>query len=104
MMPELDFASGRRLSRSASAGTTDSSARRRSCASSWKDFLKALKDGGLKGVEFIVPDDHPGPQEGGCREHAEYVARMEDVLDLYADARSDLVAGIGAIQCVERSS
>ncbi|MGH6827249.1 IS256 family transposase [Methyloceanibacter sp.] len=29
-------------------------------ASSWKDFLHALKDRGLKGVEFVVSDDHPG--------------------------------------------
>ena len=32
----------------------------RESASSWKDFLLALKDRGLKGVEFIVSDDHPG--------------------------------------------
>lgn len=27
---------------------------------SWKDFLLALKRRGLKGVEFVVSDDHPG--------------------------------------------
>ena len=32
----------------------------RESASSWKEFLQALKDRGLKGVEFIVSDDHPG--------------------------------------------
>jgi transposase-like protein len=32
----------------------------RESASSWKDFLQALKDRGLKGVEFVVSDDHPG--------------------------------------------
>ncbi len=32
----------------------------RESASSWKDFLLALKDRGLSGVEFVVSDDHPG--------------------------------------------
>jgi len=32
----------------------------RESVSSWKDFLQALKDRGLKGVEFVVSDDHPG--------------------------------------------
>jgi putative transposase len=32
----------------------------RESASSWKDFLQALKDRGLNGVEFVVSDDHPG--------------------------------------------
>jgi transposase-like protein len=32
----------------------------RESSSSWKEFLQALKDRGLKGVEFIVSDDHPG--------------------------------------------
>ena len=32
----------------------------RESASSWKDFLQAPKDRGLKGVEFVVSDDHPG--------------------------------------------
>jgi putative transposase len=32
----------------------------RESASSWKDFLQALRDRGLNGVEFVVSDDHPG--------------------------------------------
>jgi putative transposase len=32
----------------------------RESRSSWKDFLIALKARGLKGVEFVVSDDHPG--------------------------------------------
>jgi len=32
----------------------------RESTSSWKDFLQGLKDRGLKGVEFIVSDNHPG--------------------------------------------
>jgi transposase-like protein len=32
----------------------------REAASRWKDFLIALKVRGLKGVEFVVPDDHAG--------------------------------------------
>jgi transposase-like protein len=32
----------------------------RESRSSWKDFLTALKARGLKGVEFVVSDDHPG--------------------------------------------
>ena len=32
----------------------------RKSASGWKEFLQALKDRGLKGVGFIVSDDHPG--------------------------------------------
>ncbi len=32
----------------------------RESASSWKDFLLALKDRGLSGVEFVVSDDHAG--------------------------------------------
>lgn len=32
----------------------------RESRSSWKDFLTALKTRGLKGVEFVVSDDHPG--------------------------------------------
>jgi putative transposase len=32
----------------------------RESRSSWKDFLIALKGRGLKGVEFVVSDDHPG--------------------------------------------
>jgi putative transposase len=32
----------------------------RESASSWKDFLQALRDRGLTGVEFVVSDDHPG--------------------------------------------
>jgi putative transposase len=32
----------------------------RESVSSWKDFLQAVKDRGLKGVEFVVSDDHPG--------------------------------------------
>jgi transposase-like protein len=32
----------------------------RESASSWREFLLGLKDRGLKGVQFIVSDDHPG--------------------------------------------
>src|SRR2546421_2188283 len=32
----------------------------RESRSSWKDFLEALKAGGLHGVEFVISDDHPG--------------------------------------------
>jgi putative transposase len=32
----------------------------RESRSSWKDFLLALKERGLHGVEFVVSDDHPG--------------------------------------------
>ena len=32
----------------------------RESASSWKEFLLALKQRGLAGVEFVVSDDHPG--------------------------------------------
>ena len=32
----------------------------RESASSWKDFLLALKERGLSGVEFVVSDDHAG--------------------------------------------
>jgi putative transposase len=32
----------------------------RECASSWKEFLLALKQRGLKGVEMVVSDDHAG--------------------------------------------
>lgn len=32
----------------------------RESASSWKDFLLALKERGLEGVEFVVSDDHAG--------------------------------------------
>jgi transposase-like protein len=32
----------------------------RESVSSWKDFLLALKERGLKGVEYVVSDDHPG--------------------------------------------
>jgi transposase-like protein len=32
----------------------------RESTTSWKDFLIALKARGLKGVEFVVSDDHPG--------------------------------------------
>jgi putative transposase len=32
----------------------------RESSSSWEDFLKALKERGLSGVEYVVSDDHPG--------------------------------------------
>ncbi len=32
----------------------------RESRSAWKDFLLALRARGLKGVEFVVSDDHPG--------------------------------------------
>jgi transposase-like protein len=32
----------------------------RESATSWKDFLVELKRRGLRGVEFVVSDDHPG--------------------------------------------
>jgi transposase-like protein len=32
----------------------------RESASSWKDFLRRLKERGLTGVEFVVSDDHEG--------------------------------------------
>ena len=32
----------------------------RESASSWKEFLLGLRDRGLKGVELVVSDDHPG--------------------------------------------
>jgi transposase-like protein len=32
----------------------------RESASSWKEFLKRLKERGLAGVEFVVSDDHEG--------------------------------------------
>lgn len=32
----------------------------RESRSAWRDFLMALKGRGLKGVEFVVSDDHPG--------------------------------------------
>jgi putative transposase len=32
----------------------------RESATSWKDFLVELKKRGLRGVEFVVSDDHPG--------------------------------------------
>ena len=32
----------------------------RESQSSWKDFLVRLKDRGLRGVEFVVSDDHAG--------------------------------------------
>jgi putative transposase len=32
----------------------------RDSRSSWKDFLLGLKSRGLRGVEFVVPDDHAG--------------------------------------------
>lgn len=32
----------------------------RESQTSWKDFLLALKGRGLRGVEFVVSDDHPG--------------------------------------------
>jgi transposase-like protein len=32
----------------------------RESTTSWKDFLTDLKERGLKGVEFVVSDDHPG--------------------------------------------
>ena len=32
----------------------------RESRSSWRDFLSALKERGLFGVEFVVSDDHPG--------------------------------------------
>lgn len=32
----------------------------RESQSSWRDFLLALKQRGLRGVEFVVSDDHPG--------------------------------------------
>ncbi|MDB5903472.1 MAG: family transposase [Betaproteobacteria bacterium] len=28
--------------------------------SSWREFLLAFKQGGLRGVEFVVSDDHAG--------------------------------------------
>ena len=32
----------------------------RESRSSWRDFLVGLRDRGLKGVDFVVSDDHPG--------------------------------------------
>ena len=32
----------------------------RESATSWKEFVASLKSRGLKGVEFVVSDDHPG--------------------------------------------
>lgn len=32
----------------------------RESGNSWKDFLKSLRERGLRGVEFVVSDDHPG--------------------------------------------
>ncbi len=32
----------------------------RESESSWRDFLLGLKERGLRGVEFVVTDDHPG--------------------------------------------
>ena len=32
----------------------------RESATSWKEFLLNLKRGGLRGVIFVVSDDHPG--------------------------------------------
>ena len=32
----------------------------RESRSSWRDFLPDLKQRGLRGVEFVVSDDHPG--------------------------------------------
>lgn len=32
----------------------------RESESSWRDFLRGLKERGLRGVEFVVTDDHPG--------------------------------------------
>ena len=28
--------------------------------SSWRDFLAGLRERGLRGVELVVSDDHPG--------------------------------------------
>ncbi|MEO0054927.1 MAG: hypothetical protein RLZZ50_874 [Verrucomicrobiota bacterium] len=51
----------------------------RESATSWKDHLLALKARGLRGVRFVVSDDHPGlkravmealpgtPAKGGAR-------------------------------------
>jgi len=36
----------------------------RESTSSWRDFLTALKQRGLRGVEFAVSDDHPGLRKG----------------------------------------
>ena len=45
----------------------------RESASSWKDFLLALKHRGLNGVEFVMSDDHPGLKRRSprsCPEHS----------------------------------
>ena len=59
----------------------------RESASSWKDFLQALKDRGLKGVEFVVSDDHPGLKKavaevlsGACWQRC-YVHFLRNALD-----------------------
>jgi putative transposase len=36
----------------------------RESTSSWRDFLVGLKERGLKGVQFVVSDDHPGLKAG----------------------------------------
>lgn len=36
----------------------------RESTTSWKDFLLGLKRRGLRGVEFVVSDDHPGLKRG----------------------------------------
>jgi transposase-like protein len=32
----------------------------RESTSSWREFLEQLKKSGLRGVEFVASDDHPG--------------------------------------------
>ena len=36
----------------------------RESLSSWEEFIKALKERGLSGVEYVVSDDHPGLRSG----------------------------------------
>jgi transposase-like protein len=42
----------------------------RESQSSWRDFLMQLKARGLKGVQFVVSDDHPGVESGDPRSAA----------------------------------
>jgi putative transposase len=59
----------------------------RESASSWRDFLKGLKERGLHGVEYVVSDDHEGLKTAiretltGCLWQRCYVHFLRNALD-----------------------
>ena len=66
----------------------------RESITSWKDFLKRLRERGLRGIEFVVSDDHPG-LKAAIREHLPeaawqrcYVHFLRNALD-YLPRKSD---------------